>query len=50
MTEWEAKITIYRNDRRVRFFDAFGDSPKGALWNATTDAELWAEDYKTETQ
>ena len=50
MTTWEAKISIYRNGRRIEFFDALGDTPKGALWNATTDAECWADDYEQETK
>ena len=50
MTTWEAKISIYRNGRRIDFFDAQGDSPEEALWNATTDAECWADDYEQETK
>ena len=42
--QWEVKISLYRNGRRIEFFDALGDSPKEALWNATTDAECWADD------
>ena len=48
--EWEVKISIYRNDRRVEFFDALGDSPKGALWAATTGAERWVDDYEEGTK
>jgi hypothetical protein len=43
MAEWEAKITLYRNGRRVHFNDAHGESPTAALYTAHNDIELWAE-------
>lgn len=48
MTTWEVKISIYRNGRRIEFFDALDEKPKAALWNATTDAERWVNDCEAE--
>lgn len=43
MANWEAKISLYRNGRRVEFNDALGDTPTEALYNAHNDLERWAE-------
>ena len=43
MAKWEAKITMYRNGRKVEFNDAMGDDPEEALYNAHNDLELWCQ-------
>lgn len=37
MSEYEARISIYRNGRRIAFNDALSDSPSGALYAAQND-------------
>ena len=41
--EWEVRISVYRNGRRVQVGDALGDYPDTALYDAHNDLELWAE-------
>ena len=37
MAEYEAKITVYRNGRRIAFSDALADSPSDAVYAAQND-------------
>lgn len=48
MTEWEADIKIRRNGRMVKREVALGDSPAAALYFASNDLVLWAEDQSEE--
>jgi len=41
--QWEVRISVYRNGRRVMISDAFGDYPGEALYVAHNDLELWAQ-------
>lgn len=43
--EWEVRISVYRNGRRVMTSDALGDDPDSALYAAHNDLELWAQDH-----
>lgn len=43
--EWEARISLYRNGRRVQIGDAFGDHPDTVLYVASVDLERWAQDH-----
>lgn len=45
MPNWECRISMYRNGRRVEFNDAMGDNPKDALYTAMNDLMRWAEDH-----
>ena len=45
MALWDARISMYRNGRRVEISDAMGDNPKDALYNAMNDLMRWAEDH-----
>lgn len=46
MAEYEVKVTVYRNGRRISFNDALGDSPTYALYAATNDLELEMQRYE----
>lgn len=43
--EWEVRVSVYRNGRRVHTSDALGRFPETTLYDATNDLELWAEDH-----
>lgn len=45
MARWEAKISMYRNGRRVEISDAMADTPELALYNAHNDLERWAQTH-----
>lgn len=45
MARWEARISMYRNGRRVEISDGMGDDPESALYNAHNDLELWAQSH-----
>ena len=47
MAEYEARITIYRNGRRIDFNDAHASSPTTALYLANNDLELRMQDYES---
>lgn len=44
--KYEARISIYRNGRRIEFNDALGGSPSEALYNAHNDLERWADEFE----
>ena len=46
MAEDEARISIYRNGRRIDISDARGDSPTAALYMANNDLELAMQRYE----
>lgn len=48
MAEYEARISIYRNGRRIEISDARGDSPTAALYAAHNDLELDMQRYERE--
>jgi hypothetical protein len=48
MAEYEARISIYRNGRRIDFNDAHGSSPTAALYAAHNDLELAMQRYEEE--
>lgn len=48
MAEYEARISIYRNGRRIEISDAKGESPTGALYLANNDLELSMQRYESE--
>ena len=48
--EWEVRISMYRNGRRVQTSDAFGDYPDTALYAAESDLERWAQEHPESSQ
>lgn len=46
--EYEARITIYRNGRKITHSDAHGDSPTWALYAAHNDLELEMQTYESD--
>jgi hypothetical protein len=46
--EYEVKISVYRNGRRITFNDALGDTPSSALYRASNDLENELERYETD--
>lgn len=46
--EWETRISIYRNGRRVEHFEWIGFTPSEAVFLATADASRAASDYQEE--
>lgn len=46
MAEYEARISIYRNGRRITFSDAKSEAPTDALYFAHNDLELELQDYE----
>ena len=44
MADWEVRISVYRNGRRVKIIGALGDTALDALTTAHNDLELWAQD------
>lgn len=48
LAEYEARISIYRNGRRIDFNDARGETPTAALYNAHNDLELAMQRYESE--
>lgn len=44
MAEYEVKISVYRNGRRIDLGDSLGDSPTEALYGASNDLELRLQD------
>lgn len=43
MAEWEVRITVYRDGKKVKTSDALGDTPETALYAASNDLERWAQ-------
>ena len=48
MAEYEAKITVYRNGRRIAFSHALADSPSDAVYAAPNDPYNDMRDYELE--
>lgn len=46
MAKYEARITIYRNGRKITHSDARGDTPSWALYSAHNDLERELDDYE----
>jgi hypothetical protein len=49
MVEWEVRITVYRNGRKVQTGDALGDTALFALDSACNDLSRWAEEAEDDS-